>query len=238
MTYEKALAMTAKTLILSGWTQPVDALQLLDADAHSFDYSDYEHPEASFEGLSRYAQTEHVIGWSMGGQLALRAIAAGVLRPKHLTLLGTPYQFLSAGHIKGMDPLTFNQFRENYIANPGRTKTRFHGLVAKGDRDFARVMGMLGHHPQVEHTVRWLPWLDALAAAQLTYLPLDHAPPTLIIHGMNDAIVPYTQAQLLADKLPHAAIELWPEVGHAPHAHDAARLRASIHAHRKQHGVG
>lgn len=223
------------SLILSGWTQPADALRGLDEHAETFDYSDYARPEASFAGLEKFKHTKHVIAWSMGGQLALKAIAHGVLAPEHLTLIGAPFQFVSDDKIKGMDQLTFDQFRANYAANPTRTKTRFHGLVAKGDRDFSRVLGLLGHHPTVEDTTRWLPWLDHLAAFKLADLTLAHAPPTLIIHGMNDAIVPHAQAEMLARKLPHATVSVWPEVGHAPHVHDAARLRAEIANHRAQH---
>lgn len=217
------------SLILSGWTQPIDALAAIAPDAQQFDYSRYDSPEASFEGLENFKHTQHVIAWSMGGQLALRAIAAGVLAPEHLTLIAAPYQFVGQG---GMDPLTFEQFRANYARNPARTKTRFHGLVAKGDKDFSRVMEMLGHHPEVENTARWLPWLDDLGQASLAGMDLSAAPPTLLLHGTEDHIVPFGQSARLAAQLPQVELSCWDEVGHAPHVHDATRLRAEIAAHR------
>lgn len=233
------------TLLLSGWTQPTDALAHLVEDALLFDYSDYPTPEAAIAAIAQLRPT-HAIGWSMGGQLALRAIAAGALAPKHLTLIAAPMQFVAAASPipnpqfpipPAMDPLTYQLFRESYAKDPARTKTRFHGLVAKGDRDQKRVMGLLGHHPQVEETSRWLPWLENLAAYRLAEEGLAAAPPTLIIHGTHDAIVPHAQSEHLTRWLPRAELRTWEGVGHAPHFHDAARLRAEIAAHRAQHGV-
>ncbi len=227
-----------RSLVLSGWTQPVDALHCIEPEAATFDYSVYASPEESFSALEKFKYTPCVVAWSMGAQLALRAMVAGVLKPQHLTLIAPPYQFVSdSPSIKAMDPLTFTQFRDNYATQPARTKARFHGLVAKGDRNFSRVRGLLGHHPEVENTSRWLPWLDDLARYSLADVTFNHLPPTLIVHGTHDAIVPHAQSALMLEKLPGAQLSSWPEVAHAPHLHDADRLRADIASHRAAHGV-
>ena len=272
-----------KTLLLSGWTQPTDALAHLVDDAVVFDYSDYPNPDAAIEALKKI-KPRHVVAWSMGGQLALRAIAAGAITPTHLTLIAAPMKFVSClnsplegesnrsfndsvggaahpqppqrvdglpptglqgqaplplkgGAIKGMDPLTFRLFRESYASDPARAKTRFHGLIAKGDARMRAVMEMLGHHPDVENISRWLPWLDDLGDYEFIPETLASAPPTLIIHGMNDHIVPHAQGVALARSLPNAQLNGWAQVGHAPHVHDGARARAEILAHRLKHGV-
>ena len=222
------------TLLLSGWAQPADALAHLAADAVLFDYSDYTPPEA-IEAI-RGMQGERIIAWSLGGQLALQAIAAGMM-PRHLTLIASPHQFVSGGEIQGMDPLTFRLFRESYAKDPARTKTRFHALTAKGDREPKRIIAQLHHHPDVEHTSRWLPWLDALGEAAIEMSTLASAPPTLIIHGMNDAIVPFSQGEYIARHLPNATVSGWPDCCHAPHLHDAARAVREIAQHRAAHGV-
>lgn len=220
------------SLLLSGWAQPADALRLLDAEAHAFDYSAYIPGAETLGALEKWRDAESVIAWSTGGQLALSAIAAGVLAPKHLTLIGTPLQFVTGGDIRGMDPLTFEQFRNNYASNPARTKTRFHALVAKGDHAASRILAALQHHEDVDNTARWLPWLTHLGNTRLDPQGLLKTPSTLVIHGEADAIVPATQAGLLGKLLPHAHVQLWPHVGHAPHVNDPARLQATIAAHR------
>jgi len=219
------------SLMLSGWAQPANSLRMLDANANTFDYSDHS-PERAIEELKNFKHAQRVIAWSTGGLLAIHAIAQGILKPSHLTLIAAPYQFVSGNGVKGMDPLTFGQFRGNYETDPARTKSRFHALVAKGDAKTGEVLKQLQHHPEVENTARWLPWLDYLKAHSLAEATLDNLPPTLIIHGMKDAVVPHSQSQLLADKLPQVTLSVWENVGHAPHLHDAERLRAEIVGHQ------
>ena len=225
------------TLILSGWTQPVDALAHVVDDPMLFDYSEYPNAAAAIEALKRMPYTQ-CVGWSMGGQLALRAIAAGALQLRHLTLIAAPYQFVSdASSLKGMDSRTFELFRASYESDAVRTAQRFHGLLAKGDREMKRLLPQFSSHPEIYNTSRFLPWLDDLAGYSLADENLAAAPPTLIIHGMNDAIVPHAQGVLLQQLLPKAQLNSWAEVGHAPHMHDAARLRAEIEHHQALHGV-
>lgn len=219
-------------LTLSGWTQPSDAVaRALAPDAATFDYSDYATLEASFEGLRAFADAEAIIAWSLGGQVALRAIAAGVLRPKRLTLIATPYQFVqSATRKHAMDAQTFQTFRDNYAQDPKRTSARFHALVAKGDSQASHILKQLEHHPAVLDTQCWLPWLDMLGTSNLDGIDLRHMPPTTIIHGTRDAIVPIQQARLLAEMLPQAWLEEWDGAAHAPHLHDRERLQEALAA--------
>lgn len=220
------------TLTLSGWTQPADALnRALGLEATTFDYSAHSSADAMFEALKPLRDVEHVVAWSLGGQLAVRAIAAGALAPKHLTLIAPPAKFVQSPH--GMDTLTFDRFRTNYAADPARTKQRFHALVAKGDRDMRRVLEGLEHHPEVENTARWLPWLDELGRVSLSAQELQNLPPTLLVHGASDAIVPLAQSEIFSS-MPNVKFDAWEGVAHAPHVHDAARLNAAIAQHRGQ----
>lgn len=218
------------TLTLSGWATPADSLaKAIAPDAATFDYSDYASAEESFEGLRRFADVEHIIGWSMGGQLALRATAAGVLRPKRLTLIGVPFQFVQSADVTAaMDPFTFATFRENYIAEPERTASRFHALVANGDKLFKHVASKMHLHHEAAQTRRWLPWFDDLGQATLAGMDLSMVPATTIIHGTEDTIVPVAQAEMIARALPNATVQQWEGVAHAPHLHDSDRFIAAM----------
>lgn len=225
-----------KTLALSGWSQPSDALARVFPGEHvTFDYSDYPSPEASFAALKKqFGQTEYIIGWSMGGQLALRAIAEGVLKPKHLTLLASPWQFVSD---YGMGARTFELFRDTYARDAANHKERFHALIAKGDAHESRILRELTHHGDVENTDRWLPWLDMLGSYSLDNADLSRLPPTLLIQGKNDTIVRYPQALKFKSMLPQITLSTWENAGHAPHLHDTTRLMEEIMEHRAQHKV-
>lgn len=215
-------------LTLSGWGQPANALQAVVPESRTFDYSSYADSRAAIAALQSLPPPEHVIAWSLGGQLALHAIAAGALTPARLTLIGVPFQFVQGGAVhQAMDRFTFDTFRGNYAADPERTATRFHGLLAKGDRNPRGIMQGLKNHPAIADAARWLPWLDALDHEPVSGLSLTAVPATTIIHGAEDAIVPVAQAQLLAQALPHARVEIWEGVAHAPHLHDANRVRSA-----------
>ena len=220
-------------LTLSGWAQPADAVAAtLAQPATSFDYSNYPNPEAAIDALKTYRAAPYVVGWSMGGELAIRAIAAGALQPEKLVLIAAPYQFVSGdGFAGGMDPITYRQFRDSYARDPARTKQRFHALIAKGDARGREVMAQLSHHPDVDNTARWLPWLERLGQGSLRDFDLSRLPPTLILHGTEDKIVPFAQGEMLARILPNAHLQRWEETGHAPHLHDRIRLHEAIARH-------
>lgn len=226
-----------RNLLLSGWAQPPDALAVLAPDALTFDYSDYPNIETAIAAL-RHVRCDALIAWSLGGVVALRAIAAGALIVRHLTLLSVPYQFVrSEAFQHAMDTFVYQQFVENYTRDPARTQRRFSALIAKGDARAPHVMAALRYHPQVEETARWLPWLTALSARSL---PEDAPPitvPTLLVHGQQDAIVSARQAQSLAKHVPQHHLVLWENAGHALHLHDTERLRAQIAMHRQSVGL-
>jgi len=226
----------SQIVTLSGWTQPADAIsKALNINAEAFDYSHYASPEQMFEALKSHRETPHIIAWSLGGQLVMRAIAEGVLAPSYVTLIATPYQFVSDASFKsGMDPLTFQQFRANYAQNAARSKERFKALIAKGDSKFRDVMEATRHHEAVEDTARWLPWLDDLgnyshAASNAQYSGMK----IQIIHGMEDAITPVAQTEAWHRHHPEIGIYRWQGAAHAPHLHDADRLRNHLHEHHR-----
>lgn len=216
------------TLLLSGWAQPADALSRITA-GDMYDYSEHDTAETAIAALAQFKGHELVIGWSLGGQLALRAIAAGALAPKQLVLIGAPARFVGK---HGMGEQTFALFRESYAKDPARTKDRFRALIAKDDLHAKAVMAALRDHADVQNALRFLPWLDELEKFDVATLDLSQAPRTLILHGMNDAIVPYTQGEILVELLPHATLHGMAGVGHAPHLSEPARVREEIAACR------
>jgi len=218
-----------QTLTLSGWTQPSDALAEHIPGALTFDYSDYPDAESAIAALRAFREVPRIVAWSLGGQLALRAIAAGALAPERLILIAPPFQFVKDDTFPhGMSPVTFEQFRHNYATDADRTKERFHGLIGKGHRDPRAILRRLRHHPEVTDTARWLPWLDGLGRDSLSGITLPPGGDVTLLHGVGDAIVPVGQADYIRALLPEARYEYWEETGHAPHLEDTQRLLALL----------
>lgn len=226
----------SEILTLSGWTQAPDVIaKLLPVDVHVFDYSEHAPDDSALDAMAKFAHVPHVIAWSMGAQLALKAAARGIIAPQKMTLIAPPYQFVQDEDIvKAMDAVTFNRFREQYVNDTERLKSRFHALVAKNDTNTMDVMAQLAHHVRIDDTGRWLPWLDALGRESLKDEMLSTLPETLVIHGAGDVIVPVEQSAMLAARAPQITRQIWQGAGHAPHLHDSERFLQAIRDH---HGL-
>ena len=94
-------------LCLSGWGQKSESLQAIFNDFGknyqiiNFDYNQFSSIESLFTELSNLdIQPEIIIGWSLGGQLAIRSILAKIFKPKLLILLATPFQFVACPRVQ------------------------------------------------------------------------------------------------------------------------------------------
>jgi 3-oxoadipate enol-lactonase len=55
--------------------------------------------------------------------------------------------------------------------------------------------------------------------------------PTLVLHGKEDLMLPYPNAELIASKIPDAALQLWDGVGHVFWWEQPARTAAAVREH-------
>jgi len=125
----------ASIMTLSGWGQPHDALAAIAPEATHVDYARHTSVLGALADIAARAN-EHdmVVGWSLGGQLAVRAIAAGMFRPKQLVLIATPFQFVATPQRSlGMKRDLYDKFRGNYARHPERTLHKAWELIHKGD---------------------------------------------------------------------------------------------------------
>ncbi len=215
---------------LSGWGQPHDALRVVLPGAVHLDYSEAQDVERAMAMLVREAASAHtVVGWSLGGQLAVRAVANKVIAPRLLVLIAAPFQFVEQDTLPlGMDRSAFAQFCEQYQANPKRALRKFSALVTYGDANRDEVTARLG---EPNSSVDWLAWLEELANFSAEPLDFSGFPPTILLHGLQDAVVSADQSRAYADRIPQATLELWPHAAHAPHLHDVERFRQWMAGH-------
>ncbi len=215
-------------IALSGWGQPPDALREAAPGAEHLDYTATGSVDAAIELLAA-RRPRAVIGWSMGGQLAVRAIEAGAMLPQRLVLIATPFQFIRSQTLPlGMSAATFALFSENYLRNPERTFRKSYALIAHGDSRAAEMEPILAAARARLPQRDWLYWLEALSAYSSAGVDFSAFPPTLLLHGDADAVVDHAQAPAFARALPEARLENFAQCGHAPHWHDTARAQKLI----------
>jgi pimeloyl-ACP methyl ester carboxylesterase len=223
-----------KTLTLSGWGQPHDALASIAPDATHFDYSHFQAPEDALKAIAQAAESHnYFIGWSLGGQLLVRAVAAGLIHPKKLVLIGAPFQFVKSENFPlGMPIDQFAKFRANYANNPLRTIHKSWELVAMGDKNLDEVKKHLAAFDKEAMLAKnWLHWLDNLNGFSCDTLDFSGFPPTLLLHGAQDKVVAHEQSHEFAKRIAKATNILLPDAGHAPHWHDKEIIKKHIRDH-------
>lgn len=220
-----------KILALSGWGQPHDTLSDVVSNATHFDYADYKTIDEALAAIAKEAKShDAVIGWSLGGQLAVRAIASGLMNPKKLVLIGAPFQFVHSGDAKiGMPRDKFQKFRDNYERNAARTLAKAWELIVLNDKNPDYVRAQFEKYNQSSMLEKnWLHWLDMLDGFTCKNLDFSQFPPSLLLHGAQDAVVEHSQAHEFVKLIPQAKHIIFEDAGHAPHWHDTQAVKNHI----------
>lgn len=219
--------MSVSTIALSGWAQTADALQnVCPADTLHVDYAAIPSPEALFERLSTLPATECIVGWSLGGQLAARAVAQGAVRVKRMVLLGAPYCFRRKEEGDGgMPSLQVTAIRDAYALGASAMLAGFQTLLLLGDANPNVVKAALGGLPPANVLPHWGRWLDELFAFDADTLRGAHFPETWVVHGEQDAVIRVEQASHWQKLIPHAHVVKLMDCGHLPHLHAPEMVR-------------
>lgn len=231
--------MSKKILCLSGWGQKFDSLESIfdpiflskispNAEIYSLNYSEFFDPEKFFAEVdSEELKPEIVVGWSLGGQLAIRLIEKKILQPKLLILLAPPFQMLKDSRVQaGMSKATFDEFYKNFSRAPTKTLKQFSILTAMNDRNASDIARTLDVNDQNFEQLKF--WLEELARFSCFDVNFENMPRTLYFHGAGDMIVHSSQAQYFAERIKNFRLEIFKNCGHAPHLSDMEKLRKII----------
>jgi pimeloyl-[acyl-carrier protein] methyl ester esterase len=159
-----------------------------------------------------------VVAWSLGAMQTLEA--ATRIKLGSLTLIGASGQFVRRGEYRhGWPERALLRMRRRLSEDAGTVLDEFWALVlAPGEAVPA---------PPREQNAAML----ELGLAYLAdYSMLDRAAriscPVRLLHGGHDRVCSLAAGELLAGALPHAALTVWPEAGHAPFLTQPDRFRS------------
>lgn len=173
-----------------------------------------------------------LLGWSLGGQVAMRAALDHPTKIARLILLASTPRFVAAEDwARGMAIADLEEFGAALLADPQATLLRFLSLQTRG------MPGQKALLQQLRQTLLSAPAADGAALEAglailrdtdlRTELP-QLAQPTLVLHGALDTLTPATAGAWLADALPAARHLELPRAAHAPHLSHAEEVAAAI----------
>lgn len=227
--------MPKSIVTLSGWGQKFNSLEVIfntpsfkDSKITSLDYSSFNNVETFFSSIKISDQTPDIlIGWSLGGQLAIRLIAQKIITPKVLVLIAPPFQMIKDARIQaGMSKTTFDEFYTNFAKAPNKTLKQFSILTAMNDKNASEIAKTLDISDKNTDNFKF--WLEELARFSFFDSNLDNMPQTLFLQGAGDMIVHVSQADYFQQRIKNFKLELFKNCGHAPHLNDVDRVRKAI----------
>jgi pimeloyl-[acyl-carrier protein] methyl ester esterase len=192
--------MKEKILLLSGWAYEANSLAPL---AEALDSRFDTELANGNELITRRTlpDADIVLGWSMGGMLALERLPA---RCKKLILLSSTACFCARNNYPaGLPEKSLRRMMLQLQRHPQTVMQEFHNNV-----HFPR-------KPDSPPPAGTLDGLQYLLETDLRDGLCKVTLPTLILHGTADRIIPLSAAQWLHARLPNSTLHLLPEEGHA-----------------------
>jgi malonyl-CoA O-methyltransferase len=161
-----------------------------------------------------------LVGWSLGGHLALRLATQNPGKVAGVITLATNLSFVASDiWPQAMPPSTFEDFAQAFDSDPAATLQRFCGLQAQGDRHRKTLLRDLRKQclpPEPGQRLQWRAGLDWLAQIDHRQDLANLTRPSLQLFGGEDALVPAAAAQAMKAIASGAVVSI-ADAGHAPH---------------------
>jgi pimeloyl-[acyl-carrier protein] methyl ester esterase len=184
--------------------------------------------------LASVSDRYSLLGWSMGGQIAIDLAAAMPGSVDRLVLVATTPRFAaSADWAYGMPETSLEKLATQLRTNYKRTVSEFLELQVRGsaasDKVLAELHASLFSHGEA-HPKALVAGLNTLKNSDLrSMLPLVRAP-TLVIAGQYDRVTLPAASQALAHALPNARYVEFRRAAHAPFLSHTAEFAAMVSA--------
>lgn len=173
-----------------------------------------------------------LLGWSLGGQIALRLAHELGARVRALILLSSTPRFVNAPDWQGgVEGEVLEQFGADLLRDPAATVQRFLALQMRGAVDgrpaLARLRAELAARPAAR-VAALAEGLARLRASDLRSLACGMAQPALVLHGGADRLTPAAAGRWLAACLPQARLVEITQAAHAPFLSHPAQTLAAL----------
>jgi pimeloyl-ACP methyl ester carboxylesterase len=216
--------MSKSLLCLSGWAQKFDSLEVIFKDhpiekqylINSFDYSKFDNVEEVFLELNKIKNCEIALGWSLGGQILVRAIANKIINPQLLILIAPPFQMLKDFRISsGMTQELYHKVKDTLENNSADMLRNFLALSSMNDSNSKEIIKNLAIDEQNFSKLKF--WYEELCRFSCFDLDLSNMPRILYFHGIGDMVVHISQKDYFQKYCPNFHSITFEKCGHVPH---------------------
>lgn len=210
------------------WRSTLDALagqftvSLVELPGYPRNRSAQRHDTEGLLGelLEQIPEGSHLLGWSLGGMLALALAGRSPRKFGKRILVATNLRFVSSEDwAHAMQPATFDRFHDSVLADVQAALFRFGALSAQGSvcskdqlRYFRQQLRESGA-PEKDALERGLAMLNRF---DLRASSGSSGSGALFLYGDNDALVPVGTAAEVQKRMPGARVEVFESSGHAP----------------------
>jgi pimeloyl-[acyl-carrier protein] methyl ester esterase len=155
-----------------------------------------------------------LIGWSLGGLLAIRAAIELPCAFSALVVVSGTARMCAAPNYPGADPRALRVMRARLGRDLPRVMQDFSASCFAPDGEVALREEYLAEATRCAAS-DLVAGLDCLATLDLRERLPQVRTPTLVVHGTDDQVIPTSCARYLADHLPVARLHLLERHGHA-----------------------
>jgi len=175
-----------------------------------------------------------LLGWSLGGQVAMRVALDYPHKISRLILLSSTPKFVATdAWTHGMAAADLEAFGAALLADPQATLLRFLSLQTRGVADQRSLLQPLRMSLQSLPQADDMALSSGLAMLRDTDLRAELSrlqQPTLVLHGAADTLTPPGAGTWLAETLPASQHIEWPRAAHALHLSHSEAVAAAIKA--------
>ncbi len=173
-----------------------------------------------------------LLGWSLGGQVAMRAALDHPHKVARLVLLASTPKFVATETwARGMAMADLADFGAALLADPEATLLRFLSLQTRGMPGQKALLQQLRQTLLAAPVARSEALAGGLAILRDTDLRAELprlTQPALVLHGALDTLTPPAAGAWLAETLPAAQFVEFDRAAHAPHLSHSEAVAAAI----------